>query len=500
MMMLAQKLIVSYSTKILIQFIQIVVSIVVARVAGPTVLGTVAFGIAFVSMFEFLASLGIGPAHIKLVSEGHDLGKCISTYSVLKIINILLFFVIVLGIFFVQKYALHVQFESRVHEYVILISLITVTINQIFYIPYMTFAGKTEQAKQDIPEFLRIFIYQILRVIIVLLGYRAVALALGNLVATILIIPLVFYLFKDYPRASFDKKLALRYLRISLPMIVIGMTTKITAFLDKVMLQYFANSEQVGYYTAGYRIGSLVLMIANSVGMLFFPLFSKATAAGDLNYIKRTIEKFERFSFIFIMPSVIFLSIYSDVIIKVLLGSQYLPSISIMAIINIAMFLMVLNMPYGNVITGMGYFKLFSVLSIIYLLFFIAFMYVLPNPNFFNLGSTGAATAILISSTIIGLLYRLFAKQKCPILDLKKHVNFIVFGIANFICFSFLYNYVSEFYGMTFKLLFIPGYFGTTYLVLFLLGWLNRDDMRNFKKLLNLKQVGSYIKNEMSGK
>jgi O-antigen/teichoic acid export membrane protein len=266
------------------------------------------------------------------------------------------------------------------------------------------------------------------------------------------------------------------------------------------MLQYFANSEQVGYYTAGYRIGSLVLMIAHSVGMLFFPLFSKATADGDLDYIKRTIEKFERFSFIFIMPSVIFLSIYSDVIIKVLLGSQYLPSISIMAIINIAMFLMVLNMPYGNVITGMGFFKLFSVLSIIYLLFFIAFMYVLPNPRLFNLGSTGAALAILISSVIIGFLYRLFAKQKCPILDLKKNANFMIFGIINFICFSFLYNYVSEFYGMTFKLLFIPIYFGATYLVLFLLGWLNREDMRNFKKLLNLKKLGSYIKNEMSGK
>jgi hypothetical protein len=53
---------------------------------------------------------------------------------------------------------------------------------------------------------------------------------------------------------------------------------------------------------------------------------------------------------------------------------------------------------------------------------------------------------------------------------------------------------------MTFKLLFIPVYFGVTYLALFLLGWLNREDMRNFKKLLNLKKVGSYIKNEMSGK
>ena len=85
--MLAQKLILSYSSKIVIQFIQIVASIVVARIAGPTVLGTVAFGLAFVSIFAFIADLGIGSAHMKLVSEGQDVGSCISTYSFLKMAN-----------------------------------------------------------------------------------------------------------------------------------------------------------------------------------------------------------------------------------------------------------------------------------------------------------------------------------------------------------------------------------------------------------------------------
>ena len=70
--MLAQKLILSYSSKIVVQFFSIAASIVVARIAGPTVLGTVAFGLAYVSMFSFIADLGIGTAHIKLVSEGEE--------------------------------------------------------------------------------------------------------------------------------------------------------------------------------------------------------------------------------------------------------------------------------------------------------------------------------------------------------------------------------------------------------------------------------------------
>ena len=498
--MLAQKLILSFGSKLFIQFIGLAASIVVARIAGPTVLGTVAFGLAFVSVFVFLADLGIGSAHMKLVSEGQEMSKCISTFSVLKIANTLLFFCIVLGIFLSQKYVLNVKFESTVHEYVILITLTTVTISQLLFIPILTFAGKTEQAKQDMPFFFRTLIYQILRVIIVLLGYKAVAIAFGSLISTIIVIPLILYLFKDYPRGKFDKKLASKYLKISLPMIIINMSEKVMFYLDKVMIQYFANSEQVGYYTAGYKIGGLVLMVANSVGMLFFPVFSKAASEGDFQYIKNTIEKFERFCFLFIMPAVIFFSVYSDTIIKVILGTQYLPSIPVMIFINLAMFLMVLNTPYGNAIGGMGFFKLCAIINVSNLIFFTASLLLLSNPKIFNLGVIGTAIAVFLSNIFIGILYRIYAKKKCELLDLKKGLKFAIFGIINFCGFYFLYNRLSGFYGSNFKIFFIPIYFSITYLALFLLGWLNKDDINNLKKLAKLNKITNYIKGEIRGR
>ncbi|MBI4648426.1 MAG: hypothetical protein HY738_18040, partial [Bacteroidia bacterium] len=47
--------------------------ILVARFAGPTIIGTVAFGFAYVTVFGFINGL-FGVSHIKLVSEGYDLG------------------------------------------------------------------------------------------------------------------------------------------------------------------------------------------------------------------------------------------------------------------------------------------------------------------------------------------------------------------------------------------------------------------------------------------
>ncbi len=53
-MMLAQKLIVSYFTKIFIQFFSILTTLIVARIVGPEVLGTVAYGLAFAGMFKMI--------------------------------------------------------------------------------------------------------------------------------------------------------------------------------------------------------------------------------------------------------------------------------------------------------------------------------------------------------------------------------------------------------------------------------------------------------------
>jgi O-antigen/teichoic acid export membrane protein len=63
--MLTQKLVLSYSTKIAIQFIQMVASFIVARIVGPGVMGTIAYGLAYVSIFLFISDL----VHIKFISE-----------------------------------------------------------------------------------------------------------------------------------------------------------------------------------------------------------------------------------------------------------------------------------------------------------------------------------------------------------------------------------------------------------------------------------------------
>ncbi len=78
----------------------------------------------------------------------------------------------------------------------------------VVQIPKSTFTAKIEQAKIDIPDFTRVLMFQILRISVVLLGFGAIALAFSNLIASVLVIPFFFYLFRKYPFSGFDKQLA----------------------------------------------------------------------------------------------------------------------------------------------------------------------------------------------------------------------------------------------------------------------------------------------------
>ena len=494
--MLKQKLILSYSSGIIFQVLQVVASLVVARVAGPTVLGTVAFGTAYVSMIAFIADLGISTAHIKLISEGKDIEKCLSTFTVLKLATTSLFVLAVIGMYLIQKYVFHEPFESKVHEYVVFISLAAVTISQLAFIPKTTFAARTEQAKIELPNLLQGFILQPSRIVLVLLGFGAIALALANLVSFLLIIPAYIYLFRDYSLGSFDKKLAGRYISISLPVIFIGMSTSMVNQVDKVLLQFLIGSASVGFYTAGFKIGGFILLVGKSVRKLFFPLFSKAIAENNQGYIKDKIEKFERFSFIFIMPAILLLVIFSREIILLLLGDQYMPSIPVMQIVTAAMFIMIVNMPFESVVEGAGKFKLSAILSTANLLLFVGLIFLFVSPDLLDLGPAGVACATFISTLFLGSVYRFYAKRSCPLLSHIKAAKYAGFGLLVFGVSFFAYEWLFN-ESIFLQAAFVGLFFVSVYSLFTLLGWMSKEDWNNLLSVIDFKSMKNYITNEI---
>lgn len=494
--MLAQKLILGYSSRLVIQFIQIVVGVIVARIAGPSVIGTMAFGLAYVSMFSFLSDLGTSTAHIKLITDGENEGDCITTFAYIKVSLIVFFTTVVLIVLVVQRIIFKHNFESSEHDLVIILTLITAFIGEFFKIPQTTFIAHVEQAKQDIPEMLNNIMHQVFRLIVVFLGYKAVALVCSRLLATILIIPFYIFLFRHYPRGKFDKRLAKKYFSISLPVIIILFSQTIIHWADKVILQFLTNSKEVGYYAAAFGFTHFITLIQSSTGTIFFPTFAKNIVDGNYEAINNRIRKYERFNFIYVFPLIALFAIFSDVIIKLILGSQYLATIPIFSIIILAVFIPVLSLPYGNILLGKGLFKLSAKTYFGAMLFFVVVAFSMVSQSMFNLGGVGIATALLLSNILLGVLYLFFINEKAPEVKILQSRNVMFYGLLYSILFYLISNQFSHSLtrAVIASLIYLIGYWGG--LVLFKLTY--KEDLLFVMEILSLKKMKNYIINEVN--
>ncbi|MCF8261081.1 MAG: oligosaccharide flippase family protein [Melioribacteraceae bacterium] len=495
--MLAQKLLVSYSSKIINQFIQLAVTVVVARVAGPTVIGTVAFALAYTNTFKFISDLGIGTAHIKLVSEGkHNEGALLATMVRIKFLLLIIFVVFVSIVFIIQYYFMNLNFESNEHVIVIFLSLSVTVIEQLYTIPKTTFAAKVQQARQDIPNMLYNLIFQILRLSVVLIGFGAIAIVSTKFIAAMIVLFIYYKLFSTKINLKlFDSQIARKYFSISGPIIIIMICQSVIYMSDKVILQFFTNSTEVGIYTAGFKFGGYIQMIGSSIGILFLPIFSKAFVEDKIDEINHKIKKFARFSFNFILPLALFIAIFSDQIILILLGAEYIGSIPILAIITFSTFLMVSATPYGNIISGRGEFKNLAYFYTIQLFVFLLLAITLVYPEFLNLKGLGLSMSILISNVILALCFLIFAKKIDSRLVVGHGLSSFVFGLVYSSIYYILYVLFGD--ALIYKIFFVVLFFPLYFILSYYLKITTEEDYVNFKLLFNIGKIKKYISVEL---
>jgi O-antigen/teichoic acid export membrane protein len=496
--MLRQKFLVQFGSQFILKIMGIGAGLVVARVAGPEVVGTIAFGTAYVSIWGFITGL-FGTGHIKLISEGKDLGKCLSTYVWLQGGSMLVYFTIVVIIFLIQKNILNYEFESETQQIVIIILLFATLANQVLDFGNITFTAKLEQAKANYPLFIKTIIWQIGRIVLVVIGFRAVGLVSWNLIITLLLIPIAWRYLKELPRGGFSGELAKRYFSIAVPIFLIVVINSMIGNADKLFLVHFTDTTELGYYSVAFSIGGMFLLISRSVGMVFFPLFSGLIADNNWELVNKKILVFQRFVVLFIFPPLCAIFIIGEPFLLALLGEQYRPSVIPFLILLFATYIDIIGMPYGNVIAGIGKFYMVVLGNAIQLLFYVLGLFLFVSPVYFNLGATGLALNLLIVNIIKNSLFvGLSLKYGDIILHWK---NLIIHG-AILLPLSVLY-FVSTYYDLDNGIWWIivgPSTLIIFYFILFVFRQINIDDIKILLDVINVRKTGRYITNELKQK
>jgi len=494
--MFTQKLALSYSSKLIVQLIQMATSLIVARLVGPSVLGVLAYGLAFVTMYSFITDMGTGTAYIKLIADGRDYKDVLGTYLRIKVALISVFiFVVLISLFYKQISAS--RFILNTQDKVILIYLLITVISFLYSIQTTHWTALMQQAKVDLPQLLQQVMYQVLRLAAAFAGYKALGLAFSNLIAILLVIPFYLWLGKDLKIGKFDKNIAIIFLKISFPVILIGIFQVLIYSTDKVLLKHFTNVTELGYYSASFTFASFMRAIESSVGILFFPFITAFLNDRQLDKVNNIVYKFESFSLTFILPFALLAAIISDKIIILAYGKDFLPATNSLSLLLLAFSVSLFLLPYGNIIFAKNkFYHATAIWAISFIIYTIsAFFFI--SPEFLNLKGTGMALALLFSNIVLAVLFMILTKRIENLIKIIPGLKILLFNIVIVTLFAFIYIAFIKSAGFLWIAAFIVSYLLIFYFTGYYLKIFGIEQIYLLRNILSFKKLKSYIKEEL---
>ncbi len=492
--MLKQKFATQFGTNIIVKVVTMIAGFVVARIAGPTVLGTISYGTSFVSIWLFLTVI-FATGHMKLVSEGRDHGDCVATYVWLKALSILLFIVVVLSWLAFQINVRQVNFEAQNQVAVILVILVATVIIQFYNIVSNSYTAMLMQAKANLPFVLMTIVHHAGRIIVVLLGARALGLSLWHVAALLLVMPLLIKYFKDLPFGRIDKKLLSKYLYYGLPTLLLTAISSVLQYADKLVLAHYTSVEELGYYAAAMSIGGTMLILSNSIGNIFFPLFSGLLKDNNWKEVNKKNKVYQEFNTLFLLPLIFLLALIAEPLLTTVLGARYQPSVVPFKIIVISTYLVIVGMPYGNIITGMGRFYANVWINASQLLVFIVSITFFISPKYLNLGATGLALNLMITYLYRNGAYIVVAKKIGSLQYDKTNLLRILTICLITIPFWIISIYIKDVFSCWW-LVIAPIYMAVLYVILYLIKMITRRHYDTLLEIVNIKKTARYIRSE----
>ena len=158
----------------------------------------------------------------------------------------------------------------------------------------------------------------------------------------------LYRLFRTLPWEKYNKQLAKKYFGYAIPVFLLVSTNSIIGFSDKLILQHYTNTEELGYYSAAMSLGGMILILGGTIGTIFPPLFSSLIKKNDWKEVNSKIHTFQTFITTFIFPFICLLAIISEPFLTTILGNKYQPSVVPFAILLFASYFFVVGMSYGN--------------------------------------------------------------------------------------------------------------------------------------------------------
>lgn len=411
-----------FSEQVLRLIAGFLVGVWVARYLGPEKFGLFSYALAFVSIFQGIAKLGLDWIVVRdLVREPEKRDVYLGTSFWLKLIGGVITFLIIAIILFIQSiFTFNFFTETNIYILIIAFGIIFQSFEVIDF-----YYQATVQAKYiSIRRIIQLILSSIIKIFLVLIGADLIWFVLVSLfdIISLSIMGWLIYRSQGLPNfvRYFDIEVGKKLLKDSWPLLLSVIAISINMRVDQVMIKNMLGDREVGLYSAAMRLVEVWYFIPMIITQSVFPAIVNAKKISEELYYKRLQKLLSLLIWIAILIALP-ISIFSKQIIYFLYGEKFLEASNVLAITSWASLF---------VFIGVGTSQWFLTENLQNLAFYRTLYGAITNVilNFIFIpyfGIIGVSIAIIISYALSAYFSLLFNKKTLKIFKVASIAFFI---------------------------------------------------------------------------
>lgn len=385
-------------------------TIYVIRYLGPENYGTLSYAVSFVSLFGFIATLGIDSiVYRELVKRPEDEAKILGSALGLKLIG---------GTIAVLITIITALYIGATQIELILISIVSLTLlGASLQIITYAYQARVQSKYPAIITFSISIILAIAKLLVIFFDkgiiYFALILLLESILYGLFFVVAYQYHFKKLKSWTFDGPTMKVLFATSWPLMLSTVSIMIYARIDQVMLRYYIDTTAVGIYDAAVRLSDVWYIIPNVILGALFPAIINAQKVSPELFRKRIhlcALLLIGLNLLIILPTYLL----APYIIDLLFGKEYIGTSEVLSIYIWSLIGFSLGQLINTYLIAQNYIYIYLYSSVVTVL-----VNIYLNTIFIPLyGVNGAALATLISYSLIPLLPFGFRKIRVQLLKL----------------------------------------------------------------------------------
>ena len=316
---------------------------------------------AFVGLFTIVRYLGLNQALTKFIpeflikKENSKIKSSIIFTVVFQLITITAFTIIIL--FFQNDISL--LFKSGKAGTVLTLMVLSFIPSTFFTVFQSVFQGYQRLKMYALIEPVRIsstFALSVLFIIFLQLGVSGVALAyFCAAIFTSVVFSISFFkLDMIKTKTTLSSDLTKKLFRFGIPVFMSGVALIIINFTDTLVITFFRTLDEVALYQVALPTTQLLLVFSSATAAVMFPLVSYLYASKKMAEIERGLRVISVMMLFVLLPFVILLYSFPEVVVQILFSSKFLPAVNTIKILSIGMIFYSFFVLFQTTLDGIG--------------------------------------------------------------------------------------------------------------------------------------------------